>query len=199
MIRVALTGNIASGKSAVAEVWQELGAAIIDADELARLAVEPGTPGLERVREAFGPDVITADGRLDRDALRRRVFADPAERRRLEQLLHPEIARLRDEAEARLRTEGKRIVVHMIPLLFEVGMEHDFDRVVLVDAPEATRLERLVRGRGLAEEEARAMIAAQMPSPAKRAGADIVIDNDGSLDELRRRAREVWRRIETET
>jgi dephospho-CoA kinase len=196
MLRVGLTGNIASGKSTVAGVWRRLGARVIDADELARRAVEPGTPGLERVVREFGPGVLDERGRLDRAALRRIVFRDPEARRRLEAIVHPEVRRLRAEEEARARVDGERILVHDIPLLFEVGMEKEFDVVVLVEARPELRLERLVRERGLSEEEARRMIEAQMPSEAKRAKADLVIENDGTREELEAKAKEAWRELE---
>ncbi len=193
--RVGLTGNIASGKSAVAAMWRSLGAPVVDADVLARAAVAPGTPGLRAVRDAFGPGVMDASGALDRAALRHLVFADAAARRRLEAIVHPEVARLRAEAEATLAREGAAIVVHDIPLLFEVGAERALDLVVLVDAPEALRLERLVHDRGLPEAEARAMIAAQMPAEAKRPRAGLVIDNDGTLAELATKAERAWAEI----
>lgn len=200
--RVALTGNIASGKSVVADEWARRGASIIDADELARAAVRPGMPGLDQIRREFGDEVMQADGTLDRAALRRIVFAEPARRARLEQILHPEIARLRDEREERLAARGGGIVVHMIPLLFETGMQGEFDAVVLVDAPERVRFDRLTRLRGLDEDEARAMIAAQMPAARKRKTLDTlpgrtrVIENDGTLAELKEQAREAWKGIE---
>lgn len=193
--RVGLTGNIAAGKSSVAAAWRALGAPVVDADELAREAVAPGSPGLARLVQAFGPAILDEAGALDRAALRRIVFADPAARRTLEAITHPEIARLRDEAEARLEAAGERIVVHDIPLLFEVGLEDAFDTLVLVDAPPDVRRERIVRERGLTEAEARAMIDAQMPSAAKRPRADIVIDNVGTPAELKREAERVWRQI----
>lgn len=195
MIRVGLTGNIASGKSSVARVWQRLGAHVIEADLLAREAVAPGSPGLRRVVEVFGPDVIDSEGRLDRAALREIVFRDPEARARLEAITHPEIARLREEEEARLAAAGVDLIVNDVPLLFEVGLEDAFDVIVLVDAPEEVRLERLVRDRGLSEAEARRMIEAQMPSDLKRPKSDIVIENTGSLQELEARAEEVWQRL----
>src|SRR5690606_2416198 len=142
MLRVALTGNIASGKSAVSAVWERLGATIVDADELAREAVAPGSAGLARVVERFGAEMLAADGTLDRAALRARVFADDRERRDLEAILHPEIERLRRRADAEAEARGERLVVHVVPLLFETGLDERFDRVVLVDAPEAVRLDR---------------------------------------------------------
>ncbi|MFP4623434.1 MAG: dephospho-CoA kinase [Gemmatimonadota bacterium] len=194
MFRVGLTGNVASGKSSVARRWAELGAAVIDADVLARRAVEPGTPGLERVRAAFGDEVMRGGG-LDREALGRLVFSDPDSRKRLEAIVHPEVKRLRDREEARLKAEGAGLVVHDIPLLFEVGLEGEFDMIVLVDAPREVRAERLVRDRGMPAAEARAVIDAQMPAGAKRGRADMVIENTGTLGELRAEADAVWREI----
>ena len=192
MLRIGLTGNIAAGKSSVARVWRSLGATVVDADELARRAVEPGTPGLARIVEAWGPAVLDADGALDRAALRRIVFADPEARARLEEIVHPAVYALRGE-EYRLAGErGERRVVADVPLLFEVGMADEFDVVVLVDAPEEERLRRLVEDRGLDPEEAVRMIDAQMPAELKRARADVVIENVGTPAELEARAAEVW-------
>lgn len=196
LFRVGLTGNIASGKSAVEAVWRDQGAHVVDADVLARDAVAPGTAGLERVLDEFGDHLRLPDGTLDRAALRGLVFDDEAARERLESILHPEIERLRVEHERALKTHGARIVVHTIPLLFEVGMADAFDLVVLVDAPEPERLRRLVETRSLPPADAQAMIAAQMPAAQKRDRAAIVIDNDGTLDELRERARAAWQEIE---
>ncbi|HEY8468717.1 MAG TPA: dephospho-CoA kinase [Longimicrobiales bacterium] len=188
-----MTGNIASGKSTVARVWERLGARIIDADELARRAVEPGSPALSRIAREFGPGVLEPGGGLDRAALRDLVFRDEGARRRLEAIVHPEVARLRAEEERKLEREGVAIVVNDIPLLFEAGLEDQFDVVVLVDAPEEVRLERLVRDRGLTPDEARRMIEAQMPAEPKRRRADVVIDNAGTLEELEACAERVWR------
>ena len=196
MHRVGLTGNIASGKSAVAAVWQRLGAAIIDADELARLAVAPGSPGLERLRTAFGDEVIAGDGSLDRSKLRSVVFADAEQRTVLEAIVHPEVARLRSIEEAQVERGGATVVVHVIPLLFEAGLEETVDEIVFVDSPVDVRLERLVRTRGLEPDEARRMVDAQKPAGPKRKRADVVIENTGTLAELERKAEAVWREIE---
>ncbi|HSH45837.1 MAG TPA: dephospho-CoA kinase [Longimicrobiales bacterium] len=194
MLRVGLTGNIASGKSSVARTWARMGAAVIDADILARQAVAPGTPGLDRVRESFGPAVI-ADGALDRDAMRRIVFSDKAARRRLEAIIHPEVERLRREEEERLRAAGQEIVVHDIPLLFEVGLQDSFDVLVVVDAPPDVRAERLVQHRGVEYEEARRLMGSQMDPGPKRARADHVIENAGTLADLEAEAVRVWAAI----
>lgn len=196
MLKIGLTGNIASGKSSVARVWQRLGARVIDADVLARRAVEPGSPALAAIVAEWGPDVLTPEGALDRAALRDIVFRDPSAKARLEAIVHPEVRRLRDAEYRAAEQRGEALVVADIPLLFEVGLEDEFDVIVLVDAPEAVRRERLVRDRGLDADEAQRMIQAQMPSHAKRARADVVIENTGTLAELEARAAEVWRELE---
>jgi dephospho-CoA kinase len=191
MLKVGLTGNIAAGKSAVARRWRELGAFVVDADELARRVVEPGTPALGRIVETWGESVLDG-GELDRAALRRIVFADPEARERLEEIVHPAVAAMRDEAFRAAAEAGHPLVVADIPLLFEAGLAQEFDVVVLVDAPEETRLARLVGDRGMDPEEARRMIRAQMPSELKRAHADVVIENARSRAELNLRAETVW-------
>lgn len=196
MLLVGLTGNIASGKSTVARLFSEYGATIIDADLLARDAVEPGTQALQRIRERWGYDILTADGSLDRAALRHEVFADPEELEALNAIVHPEVERMRREAIEAARARGDRIVVCDIPLLFEKGLAGHFDRLVLVDAPRDMRLDRLMRERNLPTAEAMAMIAAQMPAELKRARADIVIDNEGSLEALASRAAEAWNALD---
>jgi dephospho-CoA kinase len=193
MLKVGLTGNIAAGKSSVAEVWRSLGATVVDADELARRAVEPGTPAHAAIAAEWGPWVLEDGGELDRAALRQIVFADPEARARLEGIVHPAVAALRDEHYREAASRGDRLVVADIPLLFEVGMADEFDVVVLVDAPEEVRLQRLVADRGLDADEARRMIAAQMPAELKRARADVVIPNVGTRGDLQDRARDVWR------
>lgn len=196
MLSVALTGNIASGKSAVGAVWAARGARVIEADALARLAVAPGTEALERIADRWGRDVLLPSGELDRSAIREIVFRDPDERLWLESVIHPVVGRLRAEEAAAEADAGADVVVSDIPLLFEGGLEDRFDLVVLVDAPEAVRRMRLIELRGLDPDSADRIIAAQMPSALKRDRADIIIDNVGSLADLERRAREVWTTIE---
>jgi dephospho-CoA kinase len=196
MLLVGLTGNIASGKSTVARRFAELGATVIDADVLARQAVATGTPAYRAIVDRWGGDVLAADGSLDRASLRQRVFAETEELDALNAIVHPEVARLRDELVEEARARGDTIVVCDIPLLFERKLADEFDRIVLVDAPRPMRLERLVRDRGLDATEAMNMIAAQMPAELKRARADYIIDNTGSLDELARRADLVWQKLE---
>ncbi len=195
MLRVGLTGNIASGKSEVARLFARRGATIIDADVLARNAVQRGMPAYRDIVARWGPKVLLPDESIDRGALRTLVFADPDARVALNAIVHPWVeasrATLLDEA----RQRGDAVVICDIPLLFETGMEKDFDQIVLVDAPEAVRLARLTQTRGLDVAQAQRMMAAQMPAAEKRAKAHHVIDNDGSLEALARRADQVWRDI----
>lgn len=195
MLSIALTGNVASGKSTVAHLFEEWGATLIDADALVREVEQPGSPVLAAIRARFGPDVIRPDGALDRDALRRRMLADPEARAALEAIVHPAVQRRRAELLAAARARGDRIVVNDIPLLFEVLDPAAFDAVVLVDAPPAVRRARLMRHRGLDAVEADRLIAAQLPSGPKRARSHVVIDNDGTLEQLRARAADAWQRL----
>ena len=192
MLLVGLTGNIASGKSTVSRLLAAHGATIIDADLLARDAVRAGTPAFEQIVARWGPEVLAPDGMLDRGALRARVFHDPAELEALNAIVHPEVARLRGEAVAAAHRRGDHVVVCDIPLLFERTLVDEFDVLVLVDAPRAVRLERLVRDRALRETDAMAMIAAQMPAELKRARADVVIDNDDTPAVLAERVTALW-------
>ncbi len=195
---VGLTGNIASGKTTVARLFSERGATIIDADVLARRAVEPGTPAFDQIVERWGSDVVAVDGLLDRSALRHRVFPSHEELEELNQIVHPEITRLRNRLLRDAQNRGDRIVVYDLPLLFERKLANEFNRIVLVDAPRPLRLDRLVHDRGLDETDALDMIAAQMPAELKRARADFVIDNAGTLNDLEGRVVSVWAELERE-
>ena len=196
-LHVGLTGNIASGKSTVARLLAEHGATVIDADVLARRAVEPGTRGLDQIRERFGNDVIHADGTLDRDALRRIVFHDPVARESLNRIVHPAVRVLRDQELASARARGDDLIVSEVPLLFEAGLEHTVDAVIFVDAPDDIRLRRLIKIRALPEADARAMMAAQWPAAEKRARSQFVVSNDGSVDELTNRVSDLWAELIT--
>ena len=179
VLSVALTGNIAAGKSAVAELFRRWGATVLDADAIVREVQTPGGPVMRRIVERFGEAVVGPDGSLDRPALRRIVMADVEAREALERIVHPAVHARRAELAEEAAARGDRIVVSDIPLLFETGAEDAFDAVVLVDAAEPVRLRRLVEHRGLSEAEARDMIRAQLPASAKRARSDFVIENDG--------------------
>ena len=192
MILIGLTGNIASGKSEVARMLADRGAKLIDADVLAREAVEPDTQALKDIVKRWGKDVLKSDGSLDRGALRQIVFADQNELDALNRIVHPGVTRLRDREIAKARERGDQLVVCVIPLLFERNLVDEFDAIVLVDAPRPLRLERLVRTRGLDETDAMNMIVSQMPAELKRARADYVIENNGSLGDLERDVDELW-------
>ena len=192
MLLVGLTGNIGSGKSTVARMLSERGATIIDADVLARRAVELGTPAYTKIVARWGRAVVSPDGHLDRAALRRVVFADQGQLEELNEIVHPEVERLRDRLVEQARARGDRIVVCDIPLLFEKGMADRFDRILLVDAHRPIRLERLLQDRGLQTTEAMEIIAAQMPAELKRARADYIVENNGTLTQLERRVQDLW-------
>jgi dephospho-CoA kinase len=192
MLNVALTGNIAAGKSTVAELFWRWGATLIDADRLVREAQAPGSPVLGAIAQRFGRDVLDASGALDRDALRRQVMGDPDALADLNRIVHPEVHRRREALEREARTRGDRILVSDIPLLFEASDPATFDVIVLVDAPPAIRRARLLADRRLSPQDADRMLAAQAPSGPKRPRSTYVIDNDGDRAALEARAREVW-------
>ncbi|MBM7088686.1 dephospho-CoA kinase [Streptomyces sp. NPDC012461] len=190
MLSVGLTGGIGAGKSEVSRLLVERGAVLIDADRIAREVVAPGTPGLAAVVETFGEEVLAEDGSLDRARLGSIVFADQEKLAALNSIVHPLVgARSKELSDA---APEDAVVVHDVPLLTENGLAPLYDLVVVVDASPDTQLDRLVRLRGMTEEDARARMAAQATREQRRAVADIVIDNDVPLDELTRRVDEVW-------
>jgi dephospho-CoA kinase len=191
MLNVALTGNAGAGKSTVVRWFAKWGATIIDADALVREVQAPGSETLVEISRRFGKEVILPDGSLDRAALRTKVLGDAQALDELNEIVHPPVQQRRAELVSLARDQGRRIVVNDIPLLFEALDPSDFDLVVLVDAPVSVRRERLIR-RGLKPEEADRLIASQLPSNRKRGASDIVIDNDGTLDDLERRCRDAW-------
>lgn len=191
--RVGLTGGIGSGKSSVAQLLRDLGATVVDADVLAREVVAPGTEGLAQVARTFGPQVIGSDGALDREAMAEVVFADPSARQRLEAIIHPRVRARATEIEAAARAgDPAAVVVHDVPLLVETGQQQSYDVVLVVDVEPEVQVRRLVEQRGMAQEQARARIAAQIDRQARLAAADVVIDNSGTRDDLARRVRQVW-------
>ena len=196
MHTVGLTGGIGSGKSAVSALLRSYGAAVVDADQVAREVVAVGTPGLAAVVDAFGADVLREDGSLDRPALGRRVFGQPEELARLNGILHPLIARRTAELWAQAEAAGAAVLVHDIALLVENGLADRYDTVVVVAARPETQLDRLVRLRGMSEQDARARIAAQVPLEDKLAVATHVISNDGPLEELAPQVERVWRVVQ---
>lgn len=193
MLRVGLTGGIGSGKSEVSRRLAGYGALVIDADAVAREVVEPGTPGLAEVAEAFGPAVLRPDGTLDRDKLGSVVFGDPALRGKLNAIVHPRVGARMAELE-RAAPSGS-VVVHDVPLLAENGLAAAYDLVVVVDVPPQLQLDRLVRLRGMTREQAEARIAAQASREQRLAVAGIVLDNSGSLYELDRQVADLWAQL----
>ena len=194
MLNVALTGNIASGKSTVAAWFVRWGANLIDSDALVAEAQQPGSETLSALAREFGDRIIKADGSLDRAILRNLAFEHPDVTAKLNSIVHPVVKARREELLGEARARGDEVVVSDIPLLFEVLDPAFFDLVVLVDAPDDARRRRL-HERGLSDEEADLLMSSQMPSEQKRSLADIVIDNAGSLDQLARAAAEAWKEI----
>ncbi len=178
---IGLTGGIASGKSAVAEIFAQLGAPVLDTDQIARDVVEPGTPTLAKLVAEFGSDILDASGRLDRARMRARVFADPEQRKRLEAITHPAI---REELAARAQRAQGPYQIHVIPLLVESGRADLYDRVLLVDTSEEAQLKRLLARDGSSEEQARQILAAQASREDRLDAADDVIVNTGTLQDL---------------
>lgn len=205
MLNVALTGNIAAGKSRVAALFRGWGATVIDADALVRELQEPGTPVFHAISARFGPEVVGSDGRLDRTVLRQIIFADPVARASLESVVHPAVHEKRQVLLRQAEERGDAIVISDIPLLFE-SMDPDlFDAVILVDAPEEERLARLIRDRQLAPDVAEAMMRAQFPTGEKRRWrgsapdhrAPLIIENDRDLVALEAQAKRVWEALQT--
>ncbi|MFF7542290.1 dephospho-CoA kinase [Streptomyces canus] len=190
MLKVGLTGGIGAGKSEVSRLLVEHGAVLIDADRIAREVVAPGTPGLAAVVAAFGEDVLAEDGGLDRPKLGSIVFADPDRLAELNSIVHPLVGARSRELESAAAEDA--VVVHDVPLLAENALAPLYDLVIVVDASPETQLDRLVTLRGMTEQDARARMAAQATREKRLEIADVVIDNDVPLEELRRRVQEVW-------
>lgn len=196
MILVGLTGGLASGKSTVAAMLARRGAIVVDADELSRRAVAPGTPGLARIVETFGPEVLDTAGSLDRSALAKIVFADEQKRRTLESIVHPEVFRLLGRVVDGYRATDA-VVVFDAPLIVETGFDRACDFLIVVSAPDDAQIARVARTRGMSEEEARARIASQA-SPVEREGrAHIVLRNEGTIEDLERRVEPLWEELRT--
>ena len=192
-MRVGLTGGIASGKSTVAGILAALGAVVVDADLLAREVVAPGTEGLGEVVAAFGPEIVTASGDLDRPALAALVFGDDAARMALERIVHPRVRSRAAELEA--SAPPGAVVVHDIPLLVETGQAGEFDAVLVVDVPVETQIDRLTRLKGMSRAEAEARVAAQASREQRCAAATYLIDNTGTPEDLRHQVTEVFARL----
>ena len=191
---IGLTGGIATGKSNVAGFLEELGAVVIDADQLSRLAVRPGSPALARIVAAFGREVLLADGSLDRKRVRALVFADADKRHLLEEIIHPEIRRLADEQIEAVAAKGGRVVFYMAPLLIEAGSTDRVDEIWVVTVRPEIQIERLMARDGISRDEAQRMIASQMPLAEKERCGRIVIDNSGTPVDTRRLLSDIWAR-----
>lgn len=189
-MRIGLTGGVAAGKSTVSAMLRELGAYVVDADQVAREIVEHGSEALREIAAAFGPEVITPQGALDRPAMAAIVFHDPEQLRRLEAITHPRIAARIDELVAAAPPEALVVLDH--PLLVETGQDRGLDAVIVVDVPEELQIERMMRDRQLSESDARARIAAQASRERRLAAATVVIENTGDFEGLRRRVTEAF-------
>jgi dephospho-CoA kinase len=194
---LGITGGIASGKSSVAAIFAEFGAVVVSADQLARFAVAPGSPALGQLVAAFGPDILTPTGGLDRESMARRVFADPAARERLNAITHPAIAQLAEELLRNLRDQSVPLVVYEAPLLFEAGAAQRVDRILTVVVDPALQQARLVGRDGLDAAQIAARLAAQWPQAEKVVQADFVIDNSGPLAATRRQVAALHRYLLT--
>lgn len=195
MLVAALTGNIASGKSTVAAALVQRGATLVDSDVAAREAVAPGTAALAAIVHQFGQTMLRPDGSLDRPQMGRLVFGDPAARHALESIIHPAVEATRAEAVARAARDGAALVICDIPLLFEARLAWHFPRILLVDAPEQVRIDRLVAHRGMSADDAAARVRAQLSAALKRPRADLVIPNDGTPAQLDERIARAWERL----
>jgi dephospho-CoA kinase len=191
VLLVGLTGGIGSGKSTVARMLEKRGAVVFDADVLAREVVEPGTPGYAAVIERFGANVLAPGGELDREALASIVFADPAARRDLEAIVHPEVRRRFAEGTEAYR-DTDRIVVFSAPLLVETGMHSAFEVLVVVSASNDRQIDRLMRDRGMSEDAVRSRIAAQATPETRAEVADVLVDNEGTIEELEQQVERLW-------
>ncbi|WP_036960192.1 dephospho-CoA kinase [Pseudoclavibacter soli] len=190
---IALTGGIAAGKSTVARLFSELGARVIDADKVSREVVEPGEPAFDEIVAAFGPQVVAADGSLDRHALAAIVFSDPEQLAKLNAIVHP---RVRQRVAERIDSAPEEsIVVYDVPLLVEANLPRSFDAIVTVSAPEQARIDRLIAERGYTPEEAAQRVAAQASDAEREEAADFVVDASGSLEDTQRHARQVWHQL----
>lgn len=191
---IGLTGGIASGKSTVARILERLGAVVVDADQVSREAVVPGTPAHEQIVEEFGRAILNPDGTINRGALGRIVFADPSRRRDLEMITHPAIGQLADQKLAELKEAGTPVVFYMAPLLIEAGAASRVGEIWVVYVDRETQIARLMSRDGISRQEAEQRIAAQMPMEEKRAYGKVVIDNRGGHEEAERQVQDVWER-----
>lgn len=196
MLVAGLTGGIASGKSTVARIMGRAGAVVIDADQIAHQVMAPGEQAWHAVQDVFGPGILSADGRIDRQALGELVFQDDRLRRQLEQIVHPYVrARMDDQTERIVRTRPEALIIQDVPLLLEAGMQHGLDEIIVVYVPERIQLRRLMQRDGIDREAALARIRAQMPMEEKKQRATMVIDNSGTPAATEKQALEVYHKL----
>jgi dephospho-CoA kinase len=198
MLKIALTGGPGSGKSTVARMFRDLGAEIIDADQVAHEVVAKGRPAWEELRRAFGHDYFQADGALDRSKMAELVFGDPEARGRLNAMVHPRVTREIARRLQELAAQGVRLVLVEVPLLYEVGLEKNYDLVIVVDAGEDEQIERLTARDGRPRGEALGIVQAQWPLDAKKARADFVVNNRNSLEHTRKQVKKLWQRLQNQ-
>lgn len=196
MLKIAITGGPGSGKSAVARMFQELGAAVLDADAVAHAVVAVGAPAWQELRKAFGPEFFLENGELNRALMARRVFTDPQARERLNEIVHPFVAQEIQGRLQELERQGVKMVLVEVPLLFEAGLAAGYDKVIVVDANPREQIERLQARDRRGDAEIQGLINAQMPLTEKVSRADYVVDNRGSLEETRRQAQTIWENLQ---
>ncbi|MEW6659949.1 MAG: dephospho-CoA kinase [Thermodesulfobacteriota bacterium] len=192
MLKIAITGGAGSGKSVVARMFQELGAAVLDADAVAHAVVEVGAPAWGKLKEAFGPEFFLEDGKLNRPAMARKVFTDPHARTRLNAIVHPYVGQEIRKRLAELERQGVKMVLVEVPLLFEAGLERGYDKVIVVDTDPQEQVQRLQTRDHRDAQEIQGIIEAQMPLKDKAARGDFVVDNRGPLEETRRQVQIIW-------
>lgn len=195
---IGLTGSIASGKSTVSSMLKEQGYPIVDADEIARLVVEPGTPVLKEIARTFGEDVLKEDGTMNREKLGAKIFSNPVEREKLNAIIHPAIRFEMQRQKEEWLSQGVKTVIMDIPLLFESKLRHFVDKVLVVSVTPETQKKRLIARNGLTEIEASNRIQSQLPMEVKEQGADAVIDNNGSIEETKRQLTSILVKWNTE-
>lgn len=198
MLKIALTGGPGSGKSTVARMFRDLGAQVLDADEVAKDAVSPGRPAWEELRREFGPDYFREDGTLDRAKMADLVFQDPEARGKLNAIVHPRVSREIARRSKELAAQGVRLVMVEVPLLFEAGLEKNYDLVIVVDAEEEEQIQRLTARDTRTPQEAAGILDAQWSLSAKKARADFVVDNRNSLENTRDQVKKLWQRLQIE-